>query len=70
MLTGRTFCGNFATLNKRFIIIIITLIYFSTKNDKLVNTHRQVYCIDQPNTNKTDKRKTKQQQYQTKCSPP
>ena len=50
--------------------IIITLIYFSTKKDKLVNTHRQVNCIDQPNTNKTDKRKTKQQQYQTKCSPP
>ena len=44
----------------------ITLIYFSTKKDKLVNTHRQVNCIDQPNTNKKDKRKTKQQQYQTK----
>ena len=71
-LNGRTTNREFGTLKKRFIIIIIiiiTLIYFSTKKNKLVNTHRQVNCIDQPNTNKTDKQKTKQQQYQTKCSP-
>ena len=57
-------------LNLVFNYIIITLIYLNTKKFELVNTHRQVNCIDQANTNKTDKRKTKQQQYQTKCSPP
>ena len=54
----KRFCIIIAVAEKAIeIIIIITLIYFSTKKDELVNTHRQVNCIDQPNTNKTAKHK-------------